>query len=49
MARNQVVMPGFAAFHVGIQTDETPVEEAIDSVVIETSDDSVDYVDGVSE
>ena len=26
MARNQVVMPGFAAFHVGIQTDETPTE-----------------------
>lgn len=25
MAKNQVVMPGFAAFHVGIQTDEAPV------------------------
>ncbi len=26
MARNQVVMPGFAVFHVGIQTDEAPLE-----------------------
>ncbi len=25
MARNQVVMPGFATFHIGIQTDEPPV------------------------
>jgi len=30
MARNQVVMPGFAAFHVGIQTDEAPVDEVPD-------------------
>lgn len=29
MARNQVVMPGFAVFHVGIQTDEATVEVAI--------------------
>ena len=29
MARNQVVMPGFAAFHVGIETDEAPVEETV--------------------
>jgi len=49
MARNQVVMPGFAAFHVGIQTDEAPVEETIDSALSETIDDSVDYVDGMSE
>jgi predicted deacylase len=49
MARNQVVMPGFAAFHVGIQTDEAPVEEAIDTSLSETGDDSVDYVDGMSE
>lgn len=27
MARNQVVMPGFAAFHIGIQTDEIKVVE----------------------
>jgi len=39
MARNQVVMPGFAAFHVGIQTADTPV--------IELHGD--DYVDGMSE
>jgi len=38
MARNQVVMPGFAAFHVGIQTADTPV--------IELHGD--DYVDGMS-
>jgi predicted deacylase len=49
MARNQVVMPGFAAFHVGIQTDEAPVDEAIDLSIGETGDDSVDYVDGMSE
>jgi hypothetical protein len=28
MARNQVVMPGFAAFHVGIQAVETAAVEA---------------------
>ena len=49
MARNQVVMPGFAAFHVGIQTDEAPVDEAVDTEVGETGSDSVDYVDGMSE
>jgi len=58
MARNQVVMPGFAAFHVGIQTDEAPVDEAIDTATGETSidtatgetsSDSVDYVDSMSE
>lgn len=27
MARNQVVMPGFAAFHVGIETDEVTASE----------------------
>ncbi len=26
MARNQVVMPGFAAFHIGIQTDAAPAD-----------------------
>jgi predicted deacylase len=48
MARNQVVMPGFAAFHVGIQTDEAPVDE---TPVIDVHDDkdSKDYVDGMSE
>jgi hypothetical protein len=28
MARNQVVMPGFAAFHVGIQAVDTSAVEA---------------------
>ena len=45
MARNQVVMPGFAAFHVGIQTDEAPVEDA----PADTMSSSDDYVDGMSE
>jgi len=47
MARNQVVMPGFAAFHVGIETDEvSATEEDID-----VAKKSVDggYVDGMSE
>ena len=48
MARNQVVMPGFAAFHVGIQTDEKPLDEA-DNSLIETGNDSDDYIDGISE
>jgi hypothetical protein len=48
MARNQVVMPGFAAFHVGIQTDEAAVEEAPD-IDVHDSDNSSDYVDGMSE
>ena len=43
MARNQVVMPGFAVFHVGIQTDEA-VLEISDSAV----DDDAD-ADGLSE
>ena len=50
MARNQVVMPGFAAFHVGIQTEEAPTEAAEDAVAEEAPrDDSADYVDGMSE
>ena len=50
MARNQVVMPGFAAFHVGIQTDEAPVEdEVVESIAEDDADDSDDYVDGMSE
>ncbi len=47
MARNQVVMPGFAAFHVGIETDEvTESEEAVE-VVKKTAGGG--YVDGMSE
>ena len=50
MARNQVVMPGFAVFHVGIQTDETSVEaseDGADGFPAEGEND--DYVDGMSE
>ena len=49
MARNQVVMPGFAAFHVGIETDETPMEEAAEPAAVHSHDSSNDYVDGMSE
>ena len=50
MARNQVVMPGFAAFHVGIQTDDSPDDisdapEPGDNVAKRSSD----YVDSMSE
>ena len=48
MARNQVVMPGFAAFHIGIQTDEAPPVEIGDAQVI-LDNNSDDYVDGMSE
>ncbi len=49
MARNQVVMPGFAVFHVGIQSAETPATEsgANDPLADESGGD--DYVDGMSE
>ena len=50
MARNQVVMPGFAAFHVGIQTDDAPQEPTEGAVA---SDDEITedraYIDGISE
>ena len=56
MARNQVVMPGFAAFHVGIQTDAAPIDEASDTVLSRDEDEDADadadgdYVDdGMSE
>ncbi len=50
MARNQVVMPGFAVFHVGIQTGEATVEGAdIDAVAIPSESGNDDYVDGMSE
>ena len=50
MARNQVVMPGFAAFHVGIQAAETPVEHGDTIAKDEKSrtDDGA-YIDGISE
>ena len=51
MARNQVVMPGFAAFHIGIQTADAP---AGPPRVLGGSDDSegmddTAYIDGISE
>lgn len=49
MARNQVVMPGFAAFHVGIETDQTPSDDASDAVLSKEHDSSEDYIDGMSE
>ena len=49
MARNQVVMPGFAAFHVGIATIEAPVDGDEQSVGQKAEGASDDYVDGMSE
>ncbi len=49
MARNQVVMPGFAAFHVGIETDETSPEAGDGSITRREDNMSDDYVDGMSE
>ena len=47
MARNQVVMPGFAAFHIGIQSDAFP-SDMIDDVIPGLKQDESD-VDGMSE
>jgi predicted deacylase len=47
MARNQVVMPGFAAFHVGIQADNIVVEEPAPDV--QQKPGTGGYVDGMSE
>lgn len=51
MARNQVVMPGFAAFHIGIQADNAPdiVNTTTDSVSHEEAGSNRDYIDGMSE
>ena len=51
MARNQVVMPGFAAFHLGIQTDEAPTDEAEYAVTKDEESMANDeaYIDGISE
>jgi predicted deacylase len=48
MARNQVVMPGFAAFHVGIQTDDVLDD---DDSLLDLAQKSTrgGYVDGMSE
>lgn len=47
LARNQVVMPGFAAFHVGIQADYVVVEE--EPVDVAQKPITGGYVDGMSE
>lgn len=49
MARNQVVMPGFAAFHLGIQSDQAPGDDIEDDVAGDEQGSSDDYVDGMSE
>lgn len=56
MARNQVVMPGFAAFHVGIQTAETtaveretPQDAEDEALKHESEQSNQDYVDAMSE
>jgi len=47
MARNQVVMPGFAAFHVGIETDQESATEDKPEQAQKVSGGG--YVDGMSE
>ena len=49
MARNQVVMPGFAAFHVGIQTEDAPALASESGYPLAHESASDDYVDGMSE
>jgi predicted deacylase len=48
MARNQVVMPGNAAFHLGIESEENP-EELAEQPEIAGTDATRDYIDGMSE
>ena len=47
LARNQVVMPGFAAFHVGIQADDVIAEAKAADAARKPSNGG--YVDGMSE
>lgn len=49
MARNQVVMPGFAAFHLGIQSDQAPSDDGEADVASDEQGGNDDYVDGMSE
>ena len=49
MARNQVVMPGFAVFHVGIQSAETPATESAANDPLADESGGDDYVEGMSE
>ena len=48
MARNQVVMPGFAAFHVGISSAKVP-DDTPEPAFSRDESASDDYVDGMSE
>ena len=48
MARNQVVMPGFAAFHVGIQAEDV-IAEADEEAEVALKEGNGGYVDGMSE
>jgi len=50
MARNQIVMPGFAAFHVGIKAAENVLHPPTDEVPDHTTETEADgYIDGMSE
>jgi predicted deacylase len=49
MARNQVVMPGFAAFHLGIQSNQAPGDDGDEDVASDEQGSNDDYVDGMSE
>ncbi len=49
MARNQVVMPGFAAFHVGIQADDAKTAQSGGSQPLNDGRDSKAYIDSMSE
>ena len=51
MSRNQVVMPGFAAFHVGIQTNEAATENTAGAIAKDDASISENntYIDGISE
>jgi hypothetical protein len=44
MALNQVVLPGFAAFHVGIETSEAQAAE--EAALAPTEPDAIEQMDG---
>ena len=49
MARNQVVMPGFAAFHVGIEAEDVEVMHEEEPTDLAEKLNTGGYVDGMSE
>lgn len=51
MARNQVVMPGFAAFHIAIETSDAPQSDVSDALSHDREKEAQidDYIDGMSE